>query len=153
PPTFHPDVTSVAAATSVAVTAGQERTGIDLRITPVAAGGVSGVVEGPEAAALAGVTLRLMLAGAEDLGDGGEVATALVGADNRFTFVNVPAGSYVIDSRMSYGEYQGGTAITGLRGLPRTPAVLANGSGTLGVVSNSEGPGVTFSYRTGVTGG
>ena len=49
--------------------------------------------------ALINLTLRLLQAGLEDLGVGSEVATALVGTGTgRFTFVNVPAGSYVIDA-------------------------------------------------------
>jgi hypothetical protein len=39
-----------------------------------------------------------MPAGLESLGTGSEAATTIVGADGRFAFLNVPAGSYAIDA-------------------------------------------------------
>ena len=40
----------------------------------------------------------------EHIGFGGEAATALVDADGRFTFFNVPAGSYTIDAPVKVAE-------------------------------------------------
>jgi hypothetical protein len=49
PPTFYPDVFTLATATTIAVSAGDERTGIDLRMAAVPAARISGTVEGPRA--------------------------------------------------------------------------------------------------------
>ncbi len=48
PSTFHPSATDLAAATLVVVSAGEERTGIDIALRPVPMSPVSGVVIGPD---------------------------------------------------------------------------------------------------------
>jgi beta-lactamase regulating signal transducer with metallopeptidase domain len=99
PPTFHPQAVSIADAAPVALAAGQQREGVDVQLQPVPAWRVSGQVTG--SASPAGLPLRLLRAGDDDLGLGGEVATTLVEADGRFTFLNVPAGRHVVDLRPS----------------------------------------------------
>lgn len=126
---FHPNATAVAQAMTVSVTFGDDRSGIDVVLTPVPAVRVSGIVEGPPEA-LAGMTLRLLPAGMENLGLGAEAATALVApGDGTFTFVNVPAGAYTLDAPVTFngfsissgatrsGGYVGGTSLS----LPSPP--------------------------------
>jgi hypothetical protein len=131
PVTFFPAAQTIASATPVVLSAGEERGGIDLRVSPVPTVRISGLVDGPPES-VRNLTLRLMLPGTEDLGQGSEVATALVGAGVRFTFVNVPAGVYVLDARPVVAELQVGGLGTGAqRFLPATPGVLGSLSGGL----------------------
>jgi len=101
---FHPNGSTPSQASTVDIKFGDDRGGIDVRLTPVPAVRVSGVVEGPPEA-LATLTLRLLPAGMENLGLGAETATALPGANGAFTFLNVPAGEYVLDAPLTFNEY------------------------------------------------
>jgi hypothetical protein len=101
---FHPSSMSVADAETIALKYGESREAVDLTLRPVAAVRVSGVIEGPQEA-LNGMTIRLLPAGFENLGVGSEAATSLVSADGRFTFFNVPAGSYTIDAPTRISEF------------------------------------------------
>lgn len=103
PPAFHPAAASVADATVVELKYGDDRPGIDVRLTPAPAVRVTGLVDAPPEA-LQFLTLRLLPAGLENLGQGAEVATAFVGTDGRFTFLNVPAGTYTIDAPLRINE-------------------------------------------------
>ena len=131
PVTFFPGTQTFASATPVVLGAGEERSGIDLRISPVPTVRLSGLINGPPES-FGNLTLRLMLPGIEELGQGSEVATALVGAGGRFTFVNVPAGTYVLDARPVVSELQvGGIGTDARRFLPSTPGVLGSLGGGL----------------------
>jgi hypothetical protein len=96
PITFFPGALALAQATVLDLRAGDDRTA-DLRLTPVPTGRVRGFVQGPPES-LFNLTLRLLPAGLEDLGLGGEAATTLVQSDGSFTFLGVPAGTYTIDA-------------------------------------------------------
>jgi hypothetical protein len=131
PITFYPDATSITASARIALGAGQQRTGVDFQLRPVPTWTVAGRIDGP-AALVAGIPLRLLPGGVDDLGGGTEVATTLVGPDGRFGFLNVPAGRYTIDARPSWIEYDfprgiGGTASPG-RLLAATPGGRSIGS-------------------------
>jgi hypothetical protein len=103
--TFYPSATSLASAAPIIVKAAEERLGLDIRLMPAPVWRVSGIVEGPPEA-LRDLTLRLLAPGLEELGRGAEVATALVGSDGRFAFLNVPSGGYVIDSPRTFNEFR-----------------------------------------------
>ena len=104
PAAFHPAATSPALAATIDLQAGAERSGIDISLTPVPGVRVSGTVEGPSDA-FVNLTVRLLPAGMENLGLGAETATALVGPDGAFTFLNVPVGSYVLDAPLTFNEF------------------------------------------------
>jgi hypothetical protein len=124
----------VEAAATVELRAGEQRAGVDVTLTPTTAWRVSGVVDGPPEA-LARLSLRLLPEGMEHLGNGSEVATASVATDGRFTFLNVPAGSYTIDA-------------------PRTVAELTMSRQVGSGVSVGSGPGaVGFGPPAGLAGG
>ena len=110
-------------ATMVGVEAGENRTAVDIRLEPIAAVRISGVVDGPPDAR-ANVFIRLMARGLEDLGWGGEASTTLSGPDGSFVFANVPAGNYVLDVPTSMNEY---TIFSNLAlyapQLPRPPGI------------------------------
>lgn len=116
PTVFYPGARQLTNATPIDLAPGQERGGVDLAIQPVPAVRVSGTVVG------AGVidpnfVLRLLPRGSENLGVGGEQATALVSASGAFTFLGVPSGSYTLDAGLNVTQLGGG-------GLPATPGML-----------------------------
>jgi hypothetical protein len=114
---------SLAQATSIVVDTGSDRTGVDVRLDPVPVSHVSGVVQGPPDA-IAGVSLRLLAEGAEDLGIGGEVGTSLVAPDGSFVFANVPLGTYTIEAPVAVNQYTVGEGPLSMfygAQLPRTP--------------------------------
>ncbi len=102
--TFHPGAFTIAEGVPIALGAGQHREAVDINLRPVPAWRVSGQVTG--AANPTGLPLRLLRAGDDDIGLGGEVATTIVDAGGQFTFLNVPAGRYVVDLRPSLVAYQ-----------------------------------------------
>jgi hypothetical protein len=89
------------------------------------------VMAPPEAVAL--LSLRLLPAGLEGLGLGGESATTAVAADGSFQFLNVPAGNYLVDVVRGYSELTEQGASPPLDGLrsqgypPRAPGVTGSG--------------------------
>jgi len=134
PPTFYPNATTAARATAVELVAGADRTGIDLRLDPLPAARLSGVVQSPAGSAPR-FTLRLLAQGSEGLGRGGETATALVDENGRFVFLNVPAGEYVIEASGSIAELTSSSASQAA--LPVPPGHISTfGSG----MSASIGP-------------
>lgn len=104
PAAFSPATPTLDLATPIDLTFGEHRSGVDVALHPVPALRISGLVHGPPES-WAGLTLRLLPKGAEGLGPGGELATALV-TDGRFTFLNVPAGTYTIDASRATGEFR-----------------------------------------------
>ena len=138
PATFYPGVTSFAAATAVDLRSGDEKSGVDFALQTTPAFRVSGRVENPTGQP-AGIVLRLMPRGLEELGVGSESATAAVGTDGRFAFLGVPAGTYTLLAPGSSFEFNlrpqgglGGREPT----LPSTPG-LARGGLTGGLVSGT----------------
>jgi len=158
PITFSPGATSPTAATPIAVGAGDERGDVNVHIQPQPSVRISGIVQGP-AEAYAGLTLRLLTADLEDMGGGSETATALVGANGSFTFLNVPPGAYVLDASRRLSEYVvlGDTTVFQNR-LPMPPGTSGYGSNSsslasappnIGVVTVSSGSATdSFSART-----
>ena len=104
PSAFHPNAIAVSQAATVEVRYGDDRGGVDVTLTPTPTVRVTGRVEGP-AEELATLTVRLLQTGMENLGLGAETATSRVSADGSFVFLNVPAGSYVIDAPVTFNEF------------------------------------------------
>lgn len=97
PTTFATNAGSLSHATTIRLTAGQERTDVDIQLTLTPMFRVSGVVRGPDGP-MSALGLRLVPADAaqfqSDLGL--DAATTATGPDGRFTFLGVPAGQYEI---------------------------------------------------------
>jgi hypothetical protein len=139
--TFYPGVETADLAASIDLSLGEERAGIDLTIRPVPSVSVSGTAAGPEEA-MKGLVLRLVPVSLEGLSDGAEAATVLVGPDRTFTFMNVPAGEYVIDAPGSTLEltYTGG--VDG-RLMPQSPGLRWGGFQSATLDSGPPGTGYT----------
>jgi hypothetical protein len=144
---FHPSTPVVEQATVIDLKYAEDRPNVNITLSPVPAARVSGTVVGsPEA--LAALTLRLLPIGLENLGLGSEMATTLVRADGSFTFLNVPAGRYIIDAPNTVSELATVPRTVTGSVLPAPPS--ANG---FGGSSDDVGllPGVSYSrasFRT-----
>jgi carboxypeptidase family protein len=122
--------TTLTQATAVLVESGIDRVGVDIRLDPVPAVRISGIVQGP-ADAVGGFSLRLLSPGMEDLGTGSEAGTALTGPDGTFAFANVPAGTYTIEASVSMNSYTApGSSLAMFYGpqLPRPPGGTSTSS-------------------------
>lgn len=95
PRTFHPASQTAAGASTIAVTPGEERLGIDIQRHPVRAVRVSGRLVAP-LDLVAGVPVRLTRAGTDDIISGLSPTAAITSGDGTFAFPAVPAGTYTL---------------------------------------------------------
>ena len=93
--TFYPAATALGSAASIDVTAGDDRSGIDVSVRPVRAAAVSGTLLAGGVPA-SGVRLRLAPVGSADASLF-ETAVAQTDGLGRFTFPLVPIGNYVLN--------------------------------------------------------
>jgi hypothetical protein len=94
---YHPSSNTVEDATAIAIGSGEQRGGVDIRLTRDAAHRVSGVVLGAGGpAALTTVRLVADEVAAFRFASGLEAASATTGPDGRFTMLGVPPGPYVL---------------------------------------------------------
>ncbi len=92
---FHTSALTPDRATPITLAPGEERLGIDFRLTPVRALTVAGTVTGPDGP-VANVQVQLLPGDGGDLVSPIEVATTGTNANGEFTFAMVPAGQYVL---------------------------------------------------------
>ena len=141
PVMFHRATSVLAEAEVIDLNYADDRSNIDITLAPVPTTRVTGTVIGP-VESLVSLTLRMLPVGMENIGFGAEVATALVGADGSFMFLNVPAGNYVIDAPNTVSELA--TVPRSLTGpnVPTPPGREGSGQswGETGLL-----PGVNFS--------
>ena len=137
PMTFSPAARTVSDATAIELQPGVDRPAVDIQLRAVPAFRVSGHIEAPPEA-VSGMSLRLMSAGTEGLGRGSEQATALVGKEGTFTFLNVPAGVYTLIASRSAAEYVTSAGL-GFARLPETPGVTFTGMSSSAVFSAPPG--------------
>jgi hypothetical protein len=124
PALFYPNARSLAGAAPLDVSPGQQRTGIDFVWQPTPAAPVSGRLTGPPDA-IANCLLRLLPEGSEGLGAGSEQATTIAGPTGEFTFIDVPAGAYTLDTRSAVSEFtRAGAIAPGARGAAPTPGFV-----------------------------
>jgi hypothetical protein len=97
PFTFYPTATSLGAATTFTVDAGQDRTGVDLQVHLVPGVRISGHVAGPDGPG-ATVGIRLVPQGAGQSADESAIEAARTTTDSAgdFTLLGVPAGQYTL---------------------------------------------------------
>jgi hypothetical protein len=139
PITFHPATRSVAEAISVDVALAEEHAGIDITLEPVSLFALSGSISGQTN----GLTLRLIPAGFESLGEGSEAGVTRIGQSGEFAFIGVPQGAYVIDVRRRIPQYSM-TLSNAPRRLPPPPSTnswsmfMTPVSGTPGAIALTE---------------
>jgi hypothetical protein len=95
--TCHSNAVGLKQAQIITLASGEDRTGVDIRLTPVPSVAIHGTVVGPDGPA-GHVGLRLAADFAEDLGaeQTWEAALAVSDAQGRFTFLGVPPGTYTL---------------------------------------------------------
>ena len=116
-PVYYPGTTVVSGASSVAVSPGEERLGVDFQLQLVPLAQIEGIVISPSGADQANVQVVLVNTGDDGGGIGGD--SARVDGDGRFHFAGVAPGQYTLLAR------------TGPRG-PMAPLGMAAGRGGRG---------------------
>jgi Carboxypeptidase regulatory-like domain len=124
PLTFAGGATSFDHAQPIEVGAGADRDGHDVRLLPVPASLVPGVVDAPERGAPTR-SIRLLAPGLEELGPGSEAAIALPDVDGTFVLGPVPLGVYTLDVSTAIAEYTTSPILQAR--VPRLPGVVAQG--------------------------
>jgi hypothetical protein len=142
PIAYHPAARTTSEAMPIELRDGDDRRSVDITLAPVRAATISGTVEGPPEA-LSELLLRLLPDAADDMGSGSEQATTLVDANGRFMFLNVPAGSYVIDARRSLTEFQLRATGAPTETVPRPPGFNFSGMSSASVGSGPPGTSLT----------
>jgi hypothetical protein len=104
PPTYYPAALSPAEASIVTLASGDERSGADMQVQPVATARVAGVLVGPDGPVAA--ALRLRAAGFADapLPQDEDAMTALADLAGQFVFPAVPMGQYVLRGFQTSGS-------------------------------------------------
>jgi hypothetical protein len=140
--TYYPGSATPAGATPLEIAYGTVRTGIDLRLVPVPTVQISGRAD-VQSGAPPPLLLRLMPAGTEQLGFGFEAATTVIEPDGRFTFLNVPEGSYTLLAQASVMDFTTGDASVRFDDAPGFPG------GGISVGSTPGAPGLSYLSRMG----
>jgi hypothetical protein len=94
PTQFYPGVPSMSRATVVTVASGQDRSGVDLSLSPMKTASVSGTLMGPDGA-VASTALHLVPAGDGTMSEL-EGSATMTGPSGDFTFLGVPPGQYTV---------------------------------------------------------
>lgn len=148
PMAFHPTARVLTEAAPVIVDHGDERTDVDVQMQLVPAVRVSGrVTGGPEV--VAGVPVRMMPVGAEDIGPGAEAALTMTDAEGAFTFLRVPAGDYVVvasSTQASYSSAVSGSAVSSVL-MPQRANLFSPGSMSSGTIAGTDE--VRYTTRSG----
>ena len=102
-PTFHPGTAFVEQALRVKLEAGEERSNVDIDVTPVSVGGVEGLVQ---VDATDRLTLRIDLLPYQVIAAAvsSSIQTKLPDTAGAFSFSNVPPGRYRVISRINTGR-------------------------------------------------
>jgi hypothetical protein len=93
PTTFYPSAQSPAEASVITLGVGEEKTGVDVQVQPVATARVSGTLVGPDGPT-GPVLLRLRPKGFDDTPLDQDVITAVTDAGGGFVLPAVPSGEY-----------------------------------------------------------
>ena len=166
-PTFYPGTSAADAASRVTVQAGEERSGVDFALTPVAAATVTGRIVDANGQVVPSATLSLVIDGPRFDAMTMGVAARLTkppGADGTFVYGNMPPGKYTIVGRARIGAppvnvSTGGSSSSGgigVGGPPPAGPIGGNGPDMLFavaevVVDGRDLDGVSLVLRPGTT--
>jgi len=113
PTTFHPNTASPLRATLVTVGSGEERSGIDFQLTPVATRRIAGAIVSADGQP-GGLPVRLMAEESADTPLEQEVASTVTDRAGAFVFPAVPVGLYsirVVKGARPAGGLSGGLTV------------------------------------------
>ena len=110
PPTLHPSALTIDQASVITLGPGEERTSIDVQLTPVTTVRVAGIVVGPDGPAAA---LRLELVPSRGQELPGDITGAVTFTDfsGAFVFAGVAPGQYRLRATQSAGRGGGGDVL------------------------------------------
>jgi hypothetical protein len=146
PTTFAPSALAAAGAARLAVEPGEERSGVVVRIQPVATYAVAGTLTDP-VGPVAGFGVHLLPAGTEDGSAILEVARTSTDAQGRFIFPAVPPGVYTV---VSYRIAPVPSADRGQPApIPRTVSEEPGAWASQAVVVGGDVAGLTLAMRAG----
>jgi hypothetical protein len=142
PTTFHPAAMTPALAGIVTLAQGENKAGVDIRLSPVPTARVIGTLTGPDGP-MSLSAVKLIPKWAEDLASesGFEAATTLTDGGGAFTFVGITPGAYV--ARATKGPRPGPV----VPGAPIQPTLWAAEAVTVG----NQDAGVRLTLRPGVS--
>jgi hypothetical protein len=106
-PVFHPGVTDIAGAATIALGIGEERRGVDIAIQLVPTATITGTISAPSGALPAGLSVRLVPAGpfTEMLaGAGIRGATTMPRPDGTYVLGGVAPGTYLVKAEVGRGR-------------------------------------------------
>jgi hypothetical protein len=129
PTTFHPNTPNPLRATVVTVGSGEERSGIDFQLTPVATRRVAGVIVSTDGQA-GGLPVRIMAEESADTPLEQEVASTVTDRAGAFVFPAVPVGLYsirVVKGARPAGGLSGGVTVVHTAAGPISSAELDSG--------------------------
>lgn len=143
---FYPNVGRPSDAALVELRLGEARLGVDFQLQPMRTARVSGIVQGPPDS-IGNRLLRLVAVGLEELGQGSEAATTVTLADGRFTFLDVPLGNYVLETRGTLLEITHTSMSNVPTALPAPVPFPARSASSFGI--RAAPPGVEYSSLSG----
>jgi hypothetical protein len=121
-PVFHPGVTNIGAAATIALGVSEERTGVDVTVELVPTATISGTVSSPSGDLPQGLSIRLVPAGADAsmlAGAGLRGSSTPPAADGSYVMAGVAPGMYTIKATISLGGGRGGVPV------PNAPTMWA----------------------------
>ena len=109
-PVFHPGVTNISAAATIALGVSEERTGVDVTVDLVPTATISGRISSPSGDLPQGLWIQIVPAGADAsmlAGAGLRGTSAQLNADGTYVAAGVPPGAYTIKAGTSLGGGRG----------------------------------------------
>ena len=134
PTMFFPSGGASDDANLVGVTSGEDRNGVDFQLKPVPATQIAGQVFAPDGPAQ-GVVVRLVSGESNDFSTELDAATTVTAGDGSFTFLGVPAGTYVLQVQRTPRPV-----------MPNAPTTIIQSGNGMMIMTSSPGTNVEPQY-------